>query len=196
MPLNSHTRFTMEHRPSDLGGLGCLTAAFTTTVKTSPTANTASLKAAFLPVPTPFSVLFARLALALCVAPAAFADTLTVTVNNIEKAGEIHVAVYDNAEAFEADRGEKGGAAPGITDGTIEMVEPGTVTYVYELPPGTYAIGIFHDVNLNNKMDNNFFGIPKEQYGFSNNARAFLGPPAFDAAAFEVKGETTQSIDL
>ena len=129
-------------------------------------------------------------------APAAVADTLTVTVNNIEKAGEIHVAVYDNAEAFEADRGEKGGAGPGITEGTIEMVEPGSVTYVYELPSGTYAIGIFHDVNLNNKMDNNLFGIPKEQYGFSNNARAFLGPPAFEAAAFELKGETTQSIDL
>ena len=129
-------------------------------------------------------------------APAAIADTLTVTVNNIEKAGEIHVAVYDNAEAFEADRGEKGGAAPGITEGTIEMVEPGSVTYVYELPPGTYAIGIFHDVNLNNKMDNNFLGIPKEQYGFSNNARAFLGPPAFEVAAFELQGETTQSIDL
>ena len=129
-------------------------------------------------------------------APAAFADTLTVTVNNIEKAGEIHVAVYDNAEAFEADRGDKGGAAPGITDGTIEMVEQGSVTYVYELPPGTYAIGIFHDVNLNNKMDNNLFGIHKEQYGFSNNARAFFGPPAFEAAAFKLNGATTQSINL
>ena len=121
---------------------------------------------------------------------------MTVTVNNIKKAGEIHVAVYDNAEAFEADRGEKGGAAPGITEGTIEMVEAGSVTYVYELPPGTYAIGIFHDVNLNNKMDNNFFGIPKEQYGFSNNASAFLGPPAFEAAAFELNGVAIQSIDL
>jgi uncharacterized protein (DUF2141 family) len=129
-------------------------------------------------------------------APAAIADTLTVRVNNIEKAGEIHIAVYDNAEAFEADRGEKGGAAPGITEGTIEMVEPGSVTYAYELPAGTYAIGIFHDVNLNNKMDNNFFGVPKEQYGFSNNARAFFGPPTFETAAFELKGATTQSIDL
>ena len=129
-------------------------------------------------------------------APAAIADTLTVRVNNIEKAGEIHIAVYDNAEAFEADRGEKGGAAPGITEGTIEMVEPGSVTYVYELPAGTYAIGIFHDVNLNNKMDNNFFWVPKEQYGFSNNARALFGPPTFEAAAFELKGATTQSIDL
>ena len=126
----------------------------------------------------------------------ASADTLTVTINNIKKAGEIHVAVYDNAEALEADRGEKGGAAPGITEGTIEMVEPGSVTYICELPPGTYAIGIFHDVNLNNKMDNNFFGVPKEQYGFSNNASAFLGPPAFEAAAFELNGVVTQSIDL
>ena len=126
----------------------------------------------------------------------ASADTLTVTVNNIKKAGEIHVAVYDNAQAFEADRGEKGGAAPGITEGTIEMVEPGSVTYVYELPPGTYAIGIFHDVNLNNKMDNNFFGVPKEQYGFSNNARALFGPPDFENAAFVLKGSASQSIDL
>jgi len=126
----------------------------------------------------------------------ASADTLTVTVNNIKKAGEIHVAVYDNAEAFEADQGEKGGAAPGITEGTIEMVEPGSVTYVYELPPGTYAIGIFHDVNLNNKMDNNFFGVPKEQFGFSNNPRALLGPPNFEDAAFVLSGSTAQSIDL
>jgi uncharacterized protein (DUF2141 family) len=126
----------------------------------------------------------------------ASADTLTVTVNNIKKAGEIHVAVYDNAKAFEADRGEKGGTAPGITEGMIQMVEPGSVTYIYELPPGTYAIGIFHDVNLNNKMDNNFFGVPKEQYGFSNNARALFGPPDFEDAAFVLKGSTSQSIDL
>ena len=126
----------------------------------------------------------------------ASADTLIVTVNNIKKAGEIHVAVYDNAQAFEADRGEKGGATSGITEGTIEMVEPGSVTYVYELPPGTYAIGIFHDVNLNNKMDNNFFGVPKEQYGFSNNARALFGPPDFENAAFVLKGSASQSIDL
>ena len=126
----------------------------------------------------------------------AIADTLIVEVNNIKKAGEIHVAVYDNAEAFEADRGEKGGAAPGIVDGTIVMVEAGTSTFEYELPAGQYAVGIFHDLNLNNKMDNNFLGLPKEQYGFSNNARALFGPPSFEEAAFELRGVTKQSIDL
>ena len=87
---------------------------------------------------------------------AANADELTVRVDNIKEAGEIHIAIYDSADAFEADRGEKGGAAPGITQGTIEMVEPGSVTYRYELPPGTYAIGIFHDANLNNQL--RFYG--------------------------------------
>ena len=124
------------------------------------------------------------------------ADELIVRVDNIKEAGEIHIAIYDSAEAFEADRGEKGGAAPGITQGTIEMVEPGSVTYRYELPPGTYAIGIFHDPNLNNQLDNYFFGVPREQYGFSNNARGFMGPPSFDDAAFSVEGKTEISIGL
>ena len=106
-----------------------------------------------------------------------FADELVVTINNIKEAGEIHVALYDNAEAFEADRGDKGGAAPGITQGTIEFVEAGSVIYRYDVAPGTYAIGIFHDVNQNNQLDNYFFGVPKEQYGFSNDARGFRGHP-------------------
>ena len=127
---------------------------------------------------------------------AANADELIVHVDNIKKAGEIHIAIYDSAEAFEADRGEKGGAAPGITQGTIEMVEPGSVTYRYELPPGTYAIGIFHDANLNNRLDNYFFGVPREQYGFSNNARGLIGPPSFEDAAFSVEGKTEISISL
>ena len=124
------------------------------------------------------------------------ADELIVRVDNIKEAGEIHIAIYDSAEAFEADRGEKGGAAPGITQGTIEMVEPGSVTYRYELPPGTYAIGIFHDANLNNRLDNYFFGVPREQYGFSNNARGFMGPPSFEDAAFLVEGKIEISISL
>ena len=124
------------------------------------------------------------------------ADDLILRVKNIKEPGEIHIAIYDSADAFEADRGEKGGAAPGITQGTIEMVEPGSVTYRYELPPGTYAIGIFHDANLNNQLDNYFFGVPREQYGFSNNARGFMGPPSFEDTAFSLEGKTEISISL
>ena len=147
--------------------------------------------------PSPSAIHHAALATLLLISLplSASADTLTVTVNNIKQASEIHVAVYDNAEAFGADRGERGGAAPGITEGTGEMVEPGSVTYVYELPNGNYAIGIFHDGNLNSKMDNNFFGVPRENFGFSNHASAVFGLRDSEDAAFILNGKASQSID-
>ena len=142
------------------------------------------------------STLVASLSSAFFTASTARADELILHVDNIREAGEIHIAIYDDAAAFEADRGDEGGAAPGIIKGTIERVEPGTVTYRYELAAGTYAIGIFHDANLNNRLDNYFFGVPKEQYGFSNNARGFMGPPSFEDAAITVEGVTELRITL
>ena len=142
------------------------------------------------------STFVASLSFAFCTVSTACADELILHVDNIREAGEMHIAIYDDAQAFEADRGDEGGAAPGIIEGTIEPVEPGSVIYRYELPAGTYAIGIFHDANLNNRLDNFFFGIPKEQYGFSNNARGFMGPPSFEDAAFTVGGVTELRIRL
>ena len=40
----------------------------------------------------------------------------------------------------------------------------------------------------NEKLDTNFFGIPKEQFGFSNNAKGRFGPPSFESASFELDG--------
>ena len=81
------------------------------------------------------------------------AETLTVQVSGIKDPGEIHIAIYDNAEAFEGDKGEKGGPVEGIVDGVAEEAEPGSVTYTFELPQGRYAIGVFHDANRNNRLD-------------------------------------------
>ena len=38
----------------------------------------------------------------------------------------------------------------------------------------------------NHDFDQGIFGIPLEDYGFSNDARVFFGPPSFDDAAFEL----------
>ena len=126
----------------------------------------------------------------------AFAGTVTVEVRNIEKKGEMHLAIYDNADVFENDNGEKGGAARGIIDGVIEEVGTGTATYRFELPNGTYAIGLFVDANYNNEMDRNVFGVPKEQFGFSNDARGSFGPPSFKEASFTVSGDMKLDINL
>lgn len=54
------------------------------------------------------------------------------------------------------------------------------------LPPGRYAIVVLHDENLNQKLDRNFLGIPKEGFSFSNNPKVNLTAPRFDTAAFDV----------
>ncbi len=69
-----------------------------------------------------------------------------------------------------------------------------SLVVVFEsLPPGEYAISVFHDENKNGKMDSNFFGIPKEGVGASNDAKGQLGPPHDKDAKFNFTGNT-QSI--
>jgi uncharacterized protein (DUF2141 family) len=46
------------------------------------------------------------------------------------------------------------------------------------------------------KIDKNFLGIPKEQFGFSNNAMGRLSAPSFEQAKFQVKGNASQNIQL
>ena len=125
-----------------------------------------------------------------------FAATVTVDVQNIQKKGEMHLAIYDDADIFENDNGEKGGAVKGIIDGVIKDVKTGNATCTFELPKGTYAISIFVDANYKNKMDRNLFGVPKEQYGFRNDAKGCFGPPSFKEASFNVDGELKLEINL
>ena len=55
-----------------------------------------------------------------------------------------------------------------------------------DIPPGTYAIAVIHDENMNGKLDTNVFGIPTEGYGFSKDARALIGYPRFLLRAFHM----------
>ena len=70
---------------------------------------------------------------------------------------------------------------------TIEN-EKGTLVFK-DVPEGIYAVSFIHDKNDNGKMDTNFMGIPKEDYGCSNNAKGFMGPPKWEDAKFELKGK-------
>ena len=56
------------------------------------------------------------------------------------------------------------------------------------IPPGTYAVSVFHDENSNGKLDRNLLGMPKEGVGASNNAAGHFGPPKFDDMAFHYQG--------
>lgn len=68
-----------------------------------------------------------------------------------------------------------------------------TVVTVRDVPPGTWAVLSYQDVNDNGELDRNVIGIPKENYGFSRDARGRFGPPSFEDAAFEVREENATS---
>ena len=59
-----------------------------------------------------------------------------------------------------------------------------------DIEEGKYAIRYFHDENSDKEMDMNFFGIPKEGIGFSNDAYGIFGPKDFEKWLFDVKGNT------
>jgi len=74
----------------------------------------------------------------------------------------------------------------------------GKMVYTFEVEQeGRYAICLLDDLNKNLNMDTNFFGLPKEGYGFSRDARPRgLFPPRFEDAAFDVEGEETIVMDI
>ena len=61
---------------------------------------------------------------------------------------------------------------------------------IQNLQPGKYAFKYFHDENKNRKLDTKIFVIPKEKYGFSNDAKGKFGPPPFKDMIFELKNNS------
>jgi uncharacterized protein (DUF2141 family) len=53
-----------------------------------------------------------------------------------------------------------------------------------DIPYGSYAVAIIHDENSNGELDKNTLGVPKEGYGFSNDAMGQYGPPEWMQSSF------------
>ena len=71
------------------------------------------------------------------------------------------------------------------------------VVTIDSLNYGVYAIRVYQDKNKNSKIDTNLLGIPTENYGFSNDASGWFGPPSWDKAKFIFnKPDTTLNIDI
>ena len=117
-----------------------------------------------------------------------FAGEIRILVSNIEeKRGTIHYGVYNNPKLFPDERGKILGGFEEVS----RVIKEGLL--IDDLEESNYAIAIFHDKNSNNKFDT-FFSIPKEKFGFSKNARVFLGPPKFEDASFFVGQNSTVEI--
>ncbi|MDO8988698.1 MAG: DUF2141 domain-containing protein [Sideroxyarcus sp.] len=105
---------------------------------------------------------------------------------------QIRVAVYSAKapEQFPSDDKFFRGIVNEATGDRLTVLIP-------DLPSGKYAVAVYVDHNKNGKQDKNLLGVPKEIYGFSNNARGMFGPPDFAEAAFDIgENAATKSIQL
>jgi len=100
------------------------------------------------------------------------------------EAGKAGILVFRGAEGFPEEISKAyTGAGIAIEDGKVSAV-------FYDVEYGVYAVSVVHDVNENNRLDKGLFGIPVEDYGFSNNAKPGLfGPPSFESASFKFDAE-------
>ena len=66
----------------------------------------------------------------------------------------------------------------------LPIINKKVVVEIDSLEYGEYAVRVFHDENKNEKIDTNFLGIPTEDYGYSNDASDWFGPPSLEKAKF------------
>lgn len=119
-------------------------------------------------------------AAALSSAGPALAAELTVEVLGLSSdKGKVHFGLYDNPATFPDKEARIQGVETAIRNGRAEAMFRG-------LEKGLYAVAVFHDENGNGSFDQALFGIPLEDFGFSNGAKAFFGPPSFESAQVPV----------
>ena len=117
--------------------------------------------------------------------------TIVAQISNARNdQGECQVCLYNNATSFKGD-----GGTPVRCMQT--PVKNGTSEARFDnVPQGVYAVMVFHDVNRNKKLDQNFLGIPKEGYGASGNKLPFASAPTFEDNKFTLPDKSTITLRI
>jgi len=122
-------------------------------------------------------------------APAAFAATLTVTITGVHSGkGDVYVALFNTPTNFPD--GDYSLRHVKINASTAPIV----VSFDH-LPPGTYAVGCYHDEDKLGHFKTNWFGYPLDGYALSNGIRAVVSRPTFAQASFPV-GDPATAVTL
>jgi len=102
---------------------------------------------------------------------------IKVTIEGIKgDEGVARIALVKDKASFTSDSAEPFmGAAEKITDGRAEHI-------FRNVPFGDYAVKFFHDKDNSGSLKTGAFGIPKEDYGFSNN----ISGKNFEKAKFKL----------
>jgi uncharacterized protein (DUF2141 family) len=122
--------------------------------------------------------------------PMVNSNTATIIIDPIiEGKGNLSIGIYNSAESF-----PKNGHAAYAKD--VKAIKGTQKIEFTNLPDGNYAIAVFHDLNSNKKLDKNFFGVPSEPYGFSNNVKHAISAPTFDESKVTIKGGHNLTVSI
>jgi uncharacterized protein (DUF2141 family) len=135
------------------------------------------------------------------------AADLEVEVRNVKpRRGELRAALFDDAESFEAATKIRAMVSDGqITSGvftregdfprdpvtTIQLPAQGrsmTLRFA-DLEPGEYALGVYQDINGDEKLDITLGGLSLEPWGISNDAGSLDADPTWDNARFQLPAQ-------
>jgi uncharacterized protein (DUF2141 family) len=110
-------------------------------------------------------------------AEAEAADVIVMVERVPNSKGEVHVDLCTEATFL-------GPNCP--YDGMEPSRKGRVIVTLHDIPPGRYAVTVYHDENANQDLDLNMLGMPKEAYGFSNDPPMLMGPPLFKDSSFDV----------
>ena len=114
---------------------------------------------------------------------------LTVVIKGFEnETGDCRFALDNSEEVYERDDSVWIGKE-------LPIVNKEVVVTIDSLEFGEYAIRVFHDENKDNIVNTNILGIPTEDYGYSNNASGWFGPPSWEKAKF-IFNKTEMTINI
>jgi uncharacterized protein (DUF2141 family) len=102
--------------------------------------------------------------------------TLVVRVQGLQSDdGNLRFALFDSEKDF---------LKHPVRAGIVEIRNQQGAWTIEQLPHGTYAVLVHHDINANGMMERHWYGKPKEPTGSSNDAPARFGRPTFENAKF------------
>ena len=82
-------------------------------------------------------------------------------------------------------------------DQSMAVVSAATQIIFADIPPGTYCISLFHDLDDDETLaSEGLFGMPSEPFGFSNNPSMFFGPPSWKRCSFDLNKDLKIQIKL
>ncbi len=118
------------------------------------------------------------------------AQELSVNIKGLRNdVGVVRLAFFTDNESFQKEMPliSKTVSKNNIHHNNLKVVLTG-------IPPGKYGIALLDDENEDGEMAYNFFGIPKEGFGFSNHYHRGFSKPDFETFSFNFYDDKTIEI--